>query len=58
VTIPANTRASVYVPAKNAERVTEGGVPASRAAGVRFVTMEDGAAVFNVGSGTYRFVAR
>lgn len=58
VTIPANTSAAVHVPAKSAESVTEGGVPASRAVGVRFVRMEDGAAVFSVGSGTYKFVAR
>jgi alpha-L-rhamnosidase len=58
VTIPANANATVYVPAKSVESVTEGGAPASRAAGVRFVKMESGAAVFSVGSGTYHFVAR
>ena len=58
VTIPANTTASVYVPAKSADSVTESDQPASRAAGVRFVKMDDGAAVFHVTSGKYRFVAR
>jgi alpha-L-rhamnosidase len=58
VTIPANTTATVYVPAKSADRVMEGGRPASRSSGVRFVRMEGEAAVFAVQSGTYSFVAR
>jgi alpha-L-rhamnosidase len=58
VTIPANTSATVYVPAKSLQRVTESGVPASRATGVRFVRMDRDAAVFTVQSGRYSFVAR
>jgi alpha-L-rhamnosidase len=56
VTIPANTLATVYVPAASADRVTESAVAADRAPGVRFVRMEGDAAVYRVGSGTYRFV--
>jgi len=55
VTIPANTTATVYVPAKDAAGVTESGKPAAKAAGVKFLRMENGAAVYEVGSGTYRF---
>jgi alpha-L-rhamnosidase len=58
VTIPANTSAAVYVPASAAGRVTEGGRPASGAAGVRFVGMDRDAAVFEVEAGTYRFASR
>ncbi len=58
VTIPANTSADVYVPANGAQRVSESGVPASRARGVKFLRMEGGAAVFSVGSGKYSFVVR
>jgi alpha-L-rhamnosidase len=58
VTIPANTTATVYVPAKSVERITEGGAPASQAKGVRFVGMDGGAAVFMVGSGKYSFATR
>ena len=58
VTIPANTTATVYVPAKDAAAVTESGKPADKADGVRFLRMEDGAAVFAIGSGTYEFAAR
>lgn len=58
VTVPANTTATVYVPAKNADAVTEGGVPASQASGVKFLKMENGAAVFSVESGRYSFATR
>lgn len=53
--IPANTTASVFVPAQDAAGVTESGLPAAQAKGVKFVHMENHAAVFAVGSGTYRF---
>ena len=57
-TIPANTTATVYVPAKDAAGVTESGKPADEAAGVKFLRMENNAAVYAVGSGTYRFQSR
>lgn len=55
VTIPPNATATVYVPAKNAAGVTEGGMPAPRAPGVAFLRAEGGAAVYAVGSGAYQF---
>ncbi|MDQ0895950.1 family 78 glycoside hydrolase catalytic domain [Agromyces ramosus] len=55
VTVPANTTALVHVPAVSKHAVLEGGVAAHEATGVEFVRMEDGAAVFEVGSGTYAF---
>ncbi len=58
VTIPPGVTATVYVPARDAARVSEGTGPASRAAGVTFVRMEEGAAVFDVGSGQYRFAVK
>ena len=58
VRIPANTTATLYVPAKDAARVTESGKPASTATGVKFLRMEDGAVVFLVQSGSYSFEAR
>ncbi len=58
VSIPANTSAAVYVPAAGEASVTEGDKPAAESEGVRFVRMESGAAVFEVGSGTYRFVSK
>ncbi len=57
VTIPANTTATVYVPATEADSVREGGKKAAEAAGVALLKCEDGSAVFRVGSGTYAFTA-
>ncbi|KAB2340198.1 family 78 glycoside hydrolase catalytic domain [Actinomadura rudentiformis] len=55
VTVPVNTIAEVHVPAKTRWAVTEGGRPATDAPGLRFLRMEGGAAVFEVGSGSYAF---
>jgi alpha-L-rhamnosidase len=57
VTVPVGARAEVHVPAENAAQVRERGVPATRAEGVRFVGMADGAAVFAVASGSYEFTS-
>lgn len=56
-TIPANTTATVYVPATGAEQVTEGGKPLAKAKGVKFLRMENNAAVLAVDSGAYRFTS-
>lgn len=58
IEIPANTTASVYVPAALANDVTEGGKPAAQAEGVKFVRIEGDRAVFEVGSGVYAFEAK
>jgi alpha-L-rhamnosidase len=58
VTIPPNTTATVYVPAKDADGVAESGTPAMEAKGVKFLRMENNAAVLAVESGTYRFVSK
>ena len=55
VTIPPNTTATIHVPAKDAAAVTESGKPAATAAGVKFLRVENGAALYDVGSGTYQF---
>ena len=55
VTIPPNATATVHVPARRASDVTEGGGAAAHATGVHFLRVENGAAVFRVGSGTYAF---
>jgi len=58
VTIPANITATVFVPAKSAEQVTESGKPAGQANGVKFLRQEGDRAVFAVESGQYDFQAR
>ncbi len=55
ITIPANTTATIYIPAKDAGRVLESGAPASSARGVLFIRMENGRAVFRLESGSYKF---
>jgi len=55
VTIPTNTTAEIHVPAASAAEVMESGQLASGGEGINFLHMEDGAAVFEVVSGRYRF---
>ena len=56
-TIPANTTATVYVPAISADKVTERGNVLAKARGVKFLRMEGDRAVLAVDSGSYRFVS-
>lgn len=58
VTIPVNTTAEVHVPCDDAGSVIEGGRPVDEVDSVRLVRVEDGSAVFEVGSGDYEFVSR
>ena len=55
VTVPANTTATVYVPAGDAAKVLESGKPAGRSDSVRFLRVEGGRAVFELRSGSYVF---
>ncbi len=57
VTIPANTTATVYVPTPASAAIKEGGKPAADASGVKFLRVEDGRSLFEIGSGTYHFTA-
>jgi hypothetical protein len=58
VTIPANTTATVFIPAASSETVTEGGRPAAQSGGVKFLRMENDRAVFEIESGAYTFGSR
>jgi hypothetical protein len=55
VTIPANTTATVFVPAQEAASVSESGKAISLTDGVKLVRMEGNAAVFEIVSGSYHF---
>lgn len=55
VVVPANTTAMVYVPATDPQSVEESGRSAKTQPGVSFLRLEDGRAVFEVGSGRYIF---
>lgn len=54
MTIPANTTARIYIPARSTNHVKEGGKPIA-AAGIRFIKMEGDRAVYEIGSGNYSF---
>ena len=51
--IPANTTAIVYVPTSDPKSVRESG--STKASEVKFLREEAGCAVFEIGSGTYKF---
>jgi alpha-L-rhamnosidase len=55
VIVPPNTGATVYVPARAAAAVTESGQAIDKVKGVKFLRLENGAAVYEVGSGNYKF---
>lgn len=55
ITIPANTSATVRVPASRAADVTESGHTIDEVPGVKFLRMEQGTAVYELESGSYRF---
>ena len=55
VEIPANTSATVVIPARETGDVSESGRLATRAEGVKFLKFEKGNAVFEVASGSYHF---
>jgi alpha-L-rhamnosidase len=56
-TIPANTSATLYLPAISPEEVTESGIPAGDAEGVTFISFENEKAVYHMQSGKYRIEA-
>ncbi len=58
ISIPANTTATIYVPAEKEGDVTESGKEASSAEGVKFVKLENSRAVYEIGSGSYHFISK
>jgi alpha-L-rhamnosidase len=55
VIVPANTTATIFMPAKDAAQVMEGGQPVKNANGVTFLGMENGCAAMRLDSGAYNF---
>lgn len=55
ISVPPNTTATVYVPANQGSAVTESGKPANAAEGVKYPRSQAGAAIYELGSGNYRF---
>lgn len=55
ITIPANTTATVYIPAGDPATVRESGHPVAESPGVKFLRLENGASVYSVAAGSYCF---
>lgn len=58
LTIPANCRATVYLPAQQSAIITEGGRSLDAASAVQMISRADSRAVVSVGSGDYVFAVR
>ncbi|MDA0165255.1 glycoside hydrolase family 78 protein [Solirubrobacter ginsenosidimutans] len=57
VDVPVNTRAEVHVPLTDGQQALESGKPAAQQPGVTYKGTSNGDAVYEVGSGSYRFLA-
>jgi alpha-L-rhamnosidase len=58
ISIPANTLATVYIPAKSVYDAMESGKELSKAEGVQSVKWENGSAIVQIGSGEYKFISQ
>ena len=57
VQVPVGSTATVYVLAKNPDQIKEGLLPIGKVKNATFLRMENDYAVFQIGSGAYRFVS-
>jgi alpha-L-rhamnosidase len=57
IEIPANTTATVYIPAKNKEDILESGIEIDKLKEIQIDRTDDGYVIVKVGSGKYRFDA-
>ena len=58
ITIPANSKAFVYIPAASVNDVVESGKDVSHSRDVKFIRTEGEKLVFQIGSGNYEFVVK
>jgi len=56
VDIPANTRATIYLPAANADSISESGKKLSEVKGIKIDEAKDGYVEVETGSGEYHFI--
>jgi alpha-L-rhamnosidase len=55
IVVPPNATATVFIPSADPDNVRESGKPAAHAEGVKFLRVENDAAIFQIGSGSYAF---
>ena len=58
VIIPANTTATIYIPATKEKDVTESGKRTAKSNGIKFLRIENDKAIYEVGSGEYKFLSK
>jgi alpha-L-rhamnosidase len=57
-TVPANTTATLYLPAVDIKTIKEGGKLVVNSKGIRFIRFQKGKAVYELQSGSYEFTAK
>ena len=55
VTVPPNTTATVYIPTSDKASIKDGTNSINKEHGIKFIRMENAAAVYEIGSGSYNF---
>ncbi len=58
IEIPGNSTATIYIPAINQAKITEGGKSPDKVSGMEFIELENNIAVYKIGSGTYSFISK
>jgi alpha-L-rhamnosidase len=58
IEIPANSVADIYIPAKDAARIFESGIPVSENSDIKLIETSDSYCHYLVMSGKYRFVIK
>ena len=56
--VPANTTATLYLPASGVKTIRESGKPVDKASGIKFIRFEKRKAVFELQSGSYEFTSQ
>ncbi|MHA1143491.1 MAG: alpha-L-rhamnosidase-related protein, partial [Candidatus Helarchaeota archaeon] len=57
ISIPPNVTASVHIPARNAESITESGTPINAVKDVKLLSHENDVAIIEIQSGRYKFIS-
>lgn len=55
VEVPVNTTATVFVPAKSADAITESGAPLTQSKDIKLLETKEGSVKLSLGSGKYQF---
>ncbi len=58
ISIPANTRATILIPAKTVDEITENGNPVTKIEEIKYIGTEEERINLEIGSGNYTFVCK